>query len=468
MSRAKLLAAAALAAVVVAAAWLLATHRGGGAASPSQATGNATGTAPGVLHAGSLGDCSGDAVAIVYAKGQESLADKMAELLSQQLRGHVPNGTKFCTVPAAAAGMEKARVLPLILVRAENVSTRLGQLLLNTTIADGFRPVRYDVDAVFAVRVALQFNLPKPVYGVEAKALVLEPRSSVAALDPETLEKQEQLLSLTEAVFAAKIATIEKASSNISGYNWDTRPGLVLESSVNLSEGNPAVISLGNGYYAAREIDFAKVFIQRGLIEAFEVEKSAEQLGLAQAAAEHPTIGSGKIHIAVFEDFMCPFCAKFYNETFPALEKMAEEGKVTLHFLDLVVHRQGVSLRLHRLLACYYAKTHDAEGYVEAVKEIYRLLWSGMQRLQKGEINETVLNQEYQSLFKKLEEKLGVTDNCTAAKAPMETTALAAKLGLQGTPSFAAWREGAGYVVLTEGFRTPSFFEKLVESLSSG
>jgi hypothetical protein len=464
--------AAVLAIVVVAAAaaaYLLAGHSNSGQAQSATSqppSGQAGGSAAGVEKLSSLQQCSGDAVAVVYAEGQEALAEKIAELLRQQLNGHVPGDTRFCTVPASASGLEGARVLPLILVRAGNVSSRLGQLLLNKTIVDGFRPVRYDVDAVFAARVALQFNLPLPRYSVTAEALLVEPKAGVAYLDPTALEKDKQFMALTEAVFAANITSVGEADSIPQGLPYDTRPALVLRSSGDLTDGNPAVEALGDRLYAAKQIDFAKVFLQRGLAEAIEVERSAEELGLAKEAEKHPTLGSGPVHIAVFEDFMCPFCAKFYNETFPRLEGLAEEGKVTIHFLDLIVHQQGPSPRLHRLLACYYAKTRDSKGYVEAVKQIYRVLWRDLQRLQKGEINETALNSDYEKLYQELSKKLGATGNCTEAGIVTEPTRLAMKLGLTGTPSFAAWRSGSGYVVLAEGFRSKDFFEKLVAELS--
>jgi len=468
----KLAVIAAIVIVAAAAAYLFLAHRGAPAATataPATEAGQttaSTNSSASIVNADSLDDCEGDnVVVVVYAEGQEKLAEKIASLLQQQLAGHVPQGTVFCTAPAGSSGLADARVLPLILVKASNTSAKLEQLLLNETIVDGYRPIRYDVDAVFAVQVAARFGLPKPVYNAEAEAVIVEPQAAVARLEPEQLQAQRQLLELVEAVFAAKITRVT-AADTVEGFSRDTRPGLVLRSSVDLTDGDPAVARIGDNLYEAREIDFARVFMQRGLVEAIEYEKSADELDLVEAAERHPAIGSGPVHVAVFEDFMCPFCAKFYNETLPWLEQQAARGVLTLHFMDLIVHQQGVVPKLHRLLLCYFIETHDAEGYVDAVKEIYRLLLVDLEKLQKEEINETALLKDYDMLYEKLREKLGIDENCTEApKLITESTRIAQKLGLTGTPSFAAWREGGNYVIVTEGFRTQQFFEKLLDSL---
>jgi len=464
---AKLVAAAAVLVAAVAAAAYLLLAGGGGVQAGTTPTQTAPGStqATGIVKAASLDECRGDSVvAVVYGDGQEKLAEKIAELLAQQLAGELPPGTVYCVAPAAASGLEEARVLPLILVKATDVGARLEQLLLNTTLAGGFRPVRYDVDAVFAVQVAQQFNLPRPVYGVTADLVIVEPRAEVARLDPASLEKQKPLLELIEAVFAAKIARIE--AGDVQGFTRDTRPGLVARSSADLAEGNPALRRIGDGLYEARDIDFARVFMQRGLVEAIEYEKSADELGLAAAAAKHPTIGSGSMHIAVFEDLMCPFCARFYNETFPVLEQLAEEGKLSIHLMDLIVHQQGVVPKLHRLLLCYYLESGDAQGYLEAVKEVYSLLLRDMEKLQRGEIDEAKLTDDYNKLYEDLMKRLGADPNCSeAAKLIAESTRVAQRLGITGTPGFAAWRDGGENVVVTEGFRTAEFFERLIRDL---
>jgi len=461
----RLIAAAAIIAAVVFAAAFLALSRHGGS-SGAENTPSVNATAAGVRKAHSIQDCGGgDVLAVVYANGQEKLAEKIAGLLAQQLRGHLPSDTGYCIAPAGASGLGDARVLPLILIRASNVSAKLRGLLLNKTVAGGFHPVRYDVDAVFAVRVALQYRLPQPVYNAKTVLVITEPRSAVARLNPATLEKQKQLLSLIEAVAAAKIERVA-ALGNVSNKLHNTRPNLVFMSSSDLSDGDPALQAIGKNLYEARQIDFARVFMQRGLTEAMEIEESADALGLSRVAAEHPTIGSGETHLAIFEDFMCPFCARFYRDTLPTLEKLAKQGSLEIHFMDLIVHRQGVVPKLHRLLLCYYLETGNATGYLEAAKKVYTLLYTDLQKLQQRKINETTLVTDYDKLYQELEKQLGASPNCTKADGLLAASQrTAAKLGITGTPGFAAWRNGSNYVIVTEGYRTATFFNRLLESL---
>jgi len=465
LDRRLIAAAAVIAAVVFAAALFALSHRGGGSGGAGS-TPSANTTKAGVEKAPSIQECgSGNVLAVVYADGQEKLAEKIAGLLAQQLRGHLPPDTRYCVAPAGASGLGDARVLPLILVKASNASAKLRSLLLNQTVAGGFHPVRYDVDAVFAVRVALQYHLPQPVYNAKTVLVITEPRSSVARLNPATLEKQKQLLSLIEAVAAAKIERVV-ALGNVSNKLHNTRPNLVFMSSSNLSDGDPALQAIGRNLYEARQVDFARVFMQRGLTEAMEIEESADALGLSRVAAEHPTIGGGETHLAIFEDFMCPFCARFYRDTLPTLEKLAKQGSLEMHFMDLIVHRQGVVPKLHRLLLCYYLETGNATGYLEAAKKIYSLLYADLEKLQQRKINETTLVADYNKLYQELEKQLGASPNCTKADRLLAASQrIAAKLGITGTPGFAAWRSGSNYVVVTEGYRTPAFFNRLLESL---
>lgn len=49
-----------------------------------------------------------------------------------------------------------------------------------------------------------------------------------------------------------------------------------------------------------------------------------------------PTEGKGKVEIVEFSDFECPFCAKFWNETYATLKaKYVDTGKVTLTYRHL-------------------------------------------------------------------------------------------------------------------------------------
>ena len=450
------------------AAYVVMTHRGGGAAAPSATrspTATATGSS-GVVKAGSLSGCGAPAVAVVYAEGQEKLAEKMAELLSKQVKGDVPPGTRFCVVPVAGApGLGEARVLPLILVDASNVSGRLARTLLNTSIVDGWRPVRYDVDAVFAVQVAYHYQLKeRPLYHYKAELVIVQGHLNITRADVNAIRNDKAFLDLVAAVAATGISNVTEAEpGNVPLPRGAALPTLLYHSSQNLSDGVPSLRNIGDGYYTLTSVDYSRVLLGRGYVEAREVPGNPPLAMLA----ERPSIGRGSIGIAVFEDFMCPFCARFYNETMPYLLGLARQGKVRIYFLDLLIHANVEQVvRLHRLLDCYYAETHNSTGYLEAVEEIYRVVWRDMNLIQSGKAGTDRLTKDLDRLYSELRERLNASTECPEAQAALGLGDSLAKLyGVRGTPGFLAWRNGTGFVVVTEGFRAKQFFQKLVTEL---
>ena len=468
-----LVAVAVIVAAAALAAFMYTGGRGNGSGKASSATPGAA-AAPGAASGGggdvgnvaSLASCGeGPAVAIVYARGQEKLAAQLARLLEQQLGQDLP-GAKYCTVPAEKVGVE-LRVLPSILVRGRNMSRRLSQILDNATSVEGFHPVKYDVAATFALRIAYAFNLPRPRYNAKAELVVVQGHLPEARLDIDRLRGDRMLMDSLAAAFAANITGVrEEAEDRVpaEALALGERPLVVAYSpSYNLSKGTANVVSYGKGYYGLSRGDIGQALLSRGLVQLLEVE------GGVVETRGHPSIGSGKVHIAIFEDFACPFCAKFYEKDLPKLLKLAREGRITLHFMDLVVHNAEQVRRLHTLLLCYYQKTGDAEGYVEAASRIYRKLSSLLAKLQAKEINETQLLDELGKLADEMKEELGVDPaNCSKAlQEVIASTQMAIAAGLRGTPSFVIWYEGSPVAYYTIGYHPADFFEKLADELYS-
>ncbi len=454
------------------AAYAVISHRGGAsqaAATSPASTPQATSAGGGsVARAGSLSDCGSPAVAVVYAEGQEQLAEKMAELLSQQVKGDVPPGTRFCVVPVAGApGLREARVLPLILVKASNVSGRLAKTLLNTSIVDGWRPVRYDVDAVFAVQVAYHYRLKeRPLYHYKAELVVVQGHIPVTRADVKAIERDKAFLDLVAAVAATGISNVTEAEpGSVPLPRGAALPTLLYHSNQNLSAGVPSLKSLGDGYYTLTSVDYSRVLLGRGYVEAREVPVNPPLALLAS----RPSVGKGSVGIAIFEDFMCPFCARLYNETMPYLLQLAEQGKVRIYFLDLLIHANVKQVvELHRLLDCYYARTHNSTGYLHAVEEIYRVVWRDMSLIQSRRAGTDKLLRDLDNLYKELSKRLNASPDCPEATSALGLGDSLAKLyGIRGTPGFLAWRNGTGFVVVTEGFRTKQFFQKLVAELEN-
>ena len=400
---------------------------------------------------------SGPAVLVVYKKGQEDLATIVKELLKTQLAGHLPQGTKFCQAVAEDIGLAGLRVYPAILVRAENVSEMLSRVLLNETVSDEWHPMRYDYAAAFETQIALQFGLPLPVYQYRARLLVVEGSTPFATVDKAALEPGSRIMALLSAVFVANITGVEYTKEPPAGANPSSLPTAYAVSSDPLDQDVPGVHKLGGNVYTPTDIDLADVFLQLG------VAKAVEKTGAPPGIEGHPAIGNGRVHIAIYEDFACPYCAEFYNKTFPAIKEMVGSGQVTFHITDLIVHLNENVTRLHKLLLCYYNATGDPEAYLNEVIRIY----SEIAKLYR-DTNITSTAELYSRIGAILEEekaKLGVDPGCEAAGLVDKATHEAAQAGLRGTPSFAVWVEGSDRVLYITGYHDAEFFKQLVKSL---
>ena len=392
---------------------------------------------------------------IVYAKGQEDLAKTIGKLLENQFRQALPNAT-FCYEEAGKLGLSGLRVLPEILVRGNVTDPGLRRLLLNETLLGGFRPIVYDVDAMFATQVSLQFGLPRPRYGYNATLLVVNGTTPVTSIvNASAVKDNKRALAIFSAVYAANITSVKIVSPRELGAAADKLerlPNVLAESSVNLSKDTVNIVSL-DGYYAIKG-GASGFLVNIGAAEAWEKRGLPDLPGLK----DHPSIGNGPVHIAVLEDFECPFCARFYNNTLPYLEKLAREGRVTIHFYDLLIHQNIIDL--HAKLLCLYNKTGNATLYLEYAKRIYRALLEA----QKAR-NFTL----YQDALKRIEgevDKMLGGENCGKAReVVLNETHRFLAMGLRGTPTFILWRDGGDKAIYAVGYRDKTFFEKAIKSL---
>lgn len=412
-----------------------------------------------------LGACGkGPALAVVYGPGQERLAEQLVKLLRSQLASDLPRDTRYCSVSADTL-QTKLRVLPAILVRADNVSERLTKIIDYSTSIEGFHPVRYDVVSVFAYQVAINTALPTPTYNVEATLVVVQGSIPEARVDVEKLKENKRVMDMLAALFAAKITDVKEVSAEEAeamGINLDVRPMVVAYSREDLTQGTESIVRLTSNYYGLESADLRKtilyVFTSQGLTRAFETINGVINV------SGYPSVGSGPVHIVVFEDFACPYCARFYREVMPEINKMVSDGKVTLHVMDLVVHKEVE--KLHILLYCYYNKTGNGEAYLEYAKRVHTWFEKLMSEYQQTG-NASLLTSGFEELAKQLEQELGVKYNeCEWVKQVVEkSTQEALSRGLTGTPSFVVWREDNSIAYYVIGFRDASFFKTIVDRL---
>ncbi|ABM80039.1 DsbA family protein [Hyperthermus butylicus] len=405
---------------------------------------------------GSAEFCLGDgpAVAVVYVDGQEKLAEELKRYLELQLAGHI-SGARYCTIEASKFG-DEFRVYPVILVKAQNISSQLASILLNTTVKDGWRPVRLDYTAAFAAQIAVQLGVKGPVYRNTATLLVVDgstpfTKVNVSALKQLIMEN-ERYHVLFSAIFTANITDVKVVEEPPDGVEPVVRPAFYAVSQADLSEGAPALREVAPSIYET-DVNIAAMIAGSPVLDAFESRE------LPKGLEAHPSLGSGPVHIAIFEDFACPYCALFYKTVFPGIEKYIENNTVTFHVLDLIIHNNENVVRIHKLLLCYYNATGNSEVYLEEARRIYSELMIYASEPVTG--NKTFYDR-LGEIAAELASSLNASADCSAASLVDESTREALRLGLTGTPSFAVWSENSSTVIYFVGYRPLDYFRELI------
>tara|TARA_Y100000034_G_scaffold67371_1_gene81273 strand:- start:7854 stop:8927 length:1074 start_codon:yes stop_codon:yes gene_type:complete len=155
------------------------------------------------------------------------------------------------------------------------------------------------------------------------------------------------------------------------------------------------------------------------------------------------------VTIVEFSDYQCPFCAKFYTETFGLLEKnYIDTGKVKLVFMDFPLDFHPEAQPAAEAARCVREQKGD-EGYYEMHDKLFE--------------NQGLLSEEN---YKKWARELGVDgaefDSCLdsgkfVADVQADLT-YGQQLGVSGTPGFFVNGQ------LVSGAQPYSVFEQLIEA----
>jgi protein-disulfide isomerase len=405
---------------------------------------------------------SGPALAVVYAEGQERLADLVASLLEHSL-GQQVSGLQVCKALDKDLSLG-LRAYPALLVRGSGFPPDIMRLVLNETVVEGFRPIAYEVASAFVTQVSgLQPGLPQPLYTASGTAVVVQGRLPPAKVNSTELNN-ERILRLISALYAANITEVKIVDEPPEGLNARQYPALYVESSYNLEEGTLNVNRFSEGKYAVDDIGFGEMLMSLGVIEAYEV-KVDEPL----FPERYPALGSGSVHVIVYEDYACPYCARLYRDTMPMLVELASQGKIMLHFADLIVHNNDVVRGLHTLALCRFLSTGDAQEYYTLSRRIYSYVDELYSRISSGNISsQAQFYSELDKLLSQLGEELGAGD-CSDAEALMSRSEeIASHYGFGGTPTVVVWVDGSDRALVVAGYRGPDFFTKLLSSLKGG
>ena len=397
----------------------------------------------------------GDVVVVVYNSATRELAEEMASFLRGQLAS-ISNHTRVCTMPVSKLGFTP-RVLPEVLVGTSVPAELFKGFVLNETLVDGLRPLAYDVNALLALRLAYRHGYSPPVYNYNMTLIILQGSIPETSVNVSRLASDNVTLNLLSALFAARITgfrvfTVEDSKAVGALGNFSTRPVLLAYSREDLSLGTLGVVRINDtDYYGVKGSDTIELLEGRGLVPARELLRRPPNL------AGHPKIGGGRIHVAVFEDFACPFCAHFYAHGLDTLLSLAENNTITLHLADLIVHSNIDTVRrLHVLLLCKYLETGNDTGYVDMARTVYHVFSrEGLKGLSM--------------LLDQLDREMSLKNvSCGKAESLVsESNNEALRLGIRGTPSFVVWVDDVNRVYVVTGYKSGEFLASLIAHLAS-
>ncbi len=395
----------------------------------------------------------GPSAIIVYEKGEKDFADTLLQYVEKQLASNLPPGTKFCALSAKETGLTSLPMYPALVfkINMSEIKGKLRDFVLNETLPGGYIPFRYDYFASFATQLGMYLGKGAPRYTHEAKIIIVNGNAPGTQVNEKYLEVAKGRLAVAlSAIFVADIKDIRVVNKPPANIVPDEYPAVYAESDADLAKYNPDLREVAPGIYYDYKDSLAELLAGLGLVPAALIKyKPIPYLD------KHPALGHGKIHIAIFDDIMCPFCAKLYISVMPKLIQYAKNNTITIHILDLPVHNSQVEFEFHKLMLCYYNKTHNAWSYYNILystyKEIYSYILSG-----KAE-------QKLATIIKKLEKEFNITPSCPAAKYVELSIQHAQDVGIRGTPGIVIWRQGSKYMLISMGYHDIGWFIKAIK-----
>lgn len=229
-----------------------------------------------------------------------------------------------------------------------------------------------------------------------------------------------------------------------------------------------AVAAFFGGYFVGTQ-NFTDAKMAQNNQAPINIKDFRETLG-DEALAPKPIMASidddpvkgdqnAPVTIIEFSDFECPFCAKFYFETLPLIEKnYVETGKVKLVFRDFPIQQ----IHPNAIPAAIASECADDQGefwpYHDKVFETQKE-WNKLDQL--GAVDK----------FKAYAVELGLDasefDECLESAKHINEVSLdyqeGVKYGVSGTPAFFVGNDQTGYVKV-EGAKSFASFASVIDS----
>ncbi len=268
-------------------------------------------------------------------------------------------------------------------------------------------------------------------------------------------------VNLTPCVVA--LEDLEKAGIELGDLRKNIYPLLAI-----VSREASKLVFLRNMSVDIEGIMFFNKYVLRGLYSQISV--IGDRVPIETIIEPHtdpedtPIIGNknARFYVYIYEDAYCPYCAIFYNETLPELEKLIENGTVALVLKNFIVHEHVKEF--HVYIEAAYMETQNARGALEVMYSIYLKLLKILRSGEEEDI-EKVIDMD---LVKKLvREYMGVAIDSTqllekAREVVDEDTREAVNYGIGGTPGFVIWDREKGYGIVFAGYRPPDAFLEIL------
>ncbi len=179
-----------------------------------------------------------------------------------------------------------------------------------------------------------------------------------------------------------------------------------------------------------------------------------------------PIYGSpnSRFYLFIYEDMYCPYCAKFYVETFPKIGDLIDRGVLAIIHKNLVVHSNVEPI--HRYLLAAYLESKNSSGLFKVIKTLYKQVYDYSLK------NHFAGLPDMERVRNVVREVLGVEPNVaqyngTISKILLKDSSEAVEsYWIYGTPGFVLWDREKGYGIIFVGFRSSNDIVNIIDFLN--
>ena len=392
-----------------------------------------------------LENCSEPALVYVYVNSnQEQKAKAFLNTFIREAgrQGIDLSNVRLCMVNATSRGWN-LRLYPSIVVKGEVPS--LKRYLEDSV--EGYGVLDYSISEAIAryLKVNVTFTYTAKVYIVEGTTNWTHVNFNIT----------DKLVKILQSIALARIEGVEKTTN--PPVNVPYRPALLFYSKNNLSKGIIYLESIGENYYTITRqymIMLATNIFGTRFIEVYFKPNITETVVVGNSNAP--------VTLYVFEDYWCPYCARFYSINEKVLEKLISNRTLKLVPLDFIVHREIAGL--HVFMRCLYDISGNGLAYYNVTVKLYEELLSG----KKPNVDMAAKYAE-DIVGKDVVDK---ARNCVGNRTLInlvlnETMSYNREYGVRATPTLLFYNYGLGKGMLIEGYIGSKDFENIVKWLTS-